>query len=166
MPGCASVEQTCSTILAEARNIIVADSGSVMLLDDKQQYLSVKAAFGQEADVKVRLKVGEGIAGDVLRTGRAEMLNNVSMDSRFLPGKTKITSMLCVPIGCEGSNIGVINMSNTSHKLFTQHHLKMLRTLAIYASIAIRNTENFSNLRNATEELLQTFDSPGAGIDV
>ncbi len=154
-PFCANVEKTCSTILEEARSVIPADSGSVMLLDEKEKYLSVKAAFGLESDTKVRLKVGEGIAGDVLKTGRAELVDNVLADSRFLPGTTKITSMLCVPIGCEGHNFGVINMSNTSQKLFTANDLKLLRTLAVYASIAIQNEQNFFNLKNATDDLLR-----------
>lgn len=154
-PVSANIRETCSTLLEEARSVISADSGSVMLFDEEEQFLSVTAAFGPESDMKIRLKVGEGIAGDVLKTGRAALINNVSMDSRFLPGPTKITSMLCVPIRCEGSNFGVINMSTTSEKLFTPHELKLLRTLAIYASIAIQNVENFSHLKNATDELLR-----------
>ncbi len=154
-PVCANIEQTCSVILAEARNIILSDSGSMMLLDDDKEYLSIKAAFGLEWDRKIRLRIGEGIAGDVLRTGKAELLNNVSMDSRYQPGTTKISSMLCVPIGCEGRNFGVINMSNTSQEHFTPHDLKLLRTVAIYAAIAIQNETNFFRLKNATDELLR-----------
>jgi CRP-like cAMP-binding protein len=154
-PVCVDIRGTCSMLLEEARNIIAADSGSVMLLDGEERYLSIKAAFGPESTMKMKLKLGEGIAGDVLRTGKAEVLNNVSMDSRFLPGTAKITSMLCVPIRCEGRNFGVINMSNSSEKLFTPEDLKLLRTLAIYASIAIQNDENFSHLKSATDELLR-----------
>jgi CRP-like cAMP-binding protein len=154
-PICASVEQTCRTILTEARNIISADSGSIMLLDDREEYISVKAAFGQEVDPKVKLRVGEGIAGNVLKTGRAELLDNVSMDSRYLPGKLKIGSMICVPIGCEGHNFGVINMSSGTKTFFTSQSLKLLRTIATYAAIAIQNEANFFYLKNATDELLR-----------
>jgi CRP-like cAMP-binding protein len=154
-PACANVEKTCGTILEEARHLIAADSGSIMLLDKKEEYLSIKAAFGPESDTRIRLKVEEGIAGAVLKTGRAEIINNVPADSRFMPGTTKITSMLCAPIGCEGRNFGVINMSNASEKVFTANDLKLLRTLAVYASIAIQNEANFFNLKNATDELLR-----------
>ena len=152
---CANVEKTCSTILEEARNIITADSGSVMLLDDEVRFLSIRAAFGAESDIKIRLKPGEGIAGNVMRTGRAELINSVSKDSRFLPSAKKITAMLCVPIRCEGSNFGVINMSTTSEKIFTPHDLKLLQTIASCASIAIQNVENFSHFKNATDEILR-----------
>ncbi|MEJ2684122.1 MAG: cyclic nucleotide-binding domain-containing protein [Candidatus Sulfobium sp.] len=152
---CANIEQTCRTILEEARHVIVADSGSVMLLDEKEKYLSVKAAFGPGSDPKLRLKIGEGIAGNVLQTGRAELIDDVSTDSRFMPGTAKVISMLCAPIGCEGRNFGVINMSNISSQSFTADDLKLLRTLAVYASIAIQNEQNFFNLKNATDDLLK-----------
>lgn len=152
---CTNIEKTCDTILQEARRIIVADSGSVMLLDEKEGYLSIKAAFGLKSDTKIRLKIGEGIAGDVLKTGRTELIDNVLTDLRFLPGTTKVTSMLCAPIGCEGRNFGVINMSYASENVFSANDLKLIRALAVYASIAIQNEQNFFNLKNATDDLLR-----------
>jgi CRP-like cAMP-binding protein len=152
---CSNIEQTCRTILEEAHSVIPADSGSIMLVDEAEQYLSIKAAFGLESGTKMKMKVGEGIAGDVVRGGKAELIANASSDARYLPGATKITSLLCAPIGCEGRNFGVINMSNSSQKLFTADDLKLLRTLAVYASIAIQNEQNFFNLKNATDDLLR-----------
>ena len=154
-PVSANIRETCSTLLEEARRVISADSGSVMLFDEEEQFLSIRAAFGPESDMNIRLKVGEGIAGDILKTGRAELIDNVLSDLRFLPGTTKVTSMLCAPIGCEGRNFGVINMSYASENVFSANDLKLIRALAVYASIAIQNEQNFFNLKNATDDLLR-----------
>jgi CRP-like cAMP-binding protein len=154
-PFCADITKTYLTLLQEVRTIIPAESGSVMLLDEQEQYLSIKAAFGPAADKKMRLRPGEGIAGNVLGTGTAELIDNVTTDSRFVPGAMKITSMLCVPIGCEGRNFGVINLSNASERTFTQHDLKLLRTLSVYAAIAIKNEELFSHLKNSIDQLIK-----------
>jgi len=152
---CVDVDETSTLILKEAKHVIPADNGSLMLLDDQGKSLAIAAAFGEEADPKVILSVGEGIAGDVLRTGRAELVNDVSLDSRFIPGGSHITSMLCAPLRCRNYNFGVINMSNRSDKPFTIDDLKMLDALALYASIAIQNAKNFSHLRDATSEVLR-----------
>jgi GAF domain-containing protein len=152
---CIDVDDTCNLILDEAKNIILSDNGSVMLLDDTTKALTIKAAFGSESEPKMRLPEGEGIAGDVLKTGRAELVNNVSMDSRFIPGSVKIKSMLCVPLKWNNYNFGVINMSNSSEKIFTVDDLKLLHSLAVYASITIQNAKNFSYLKNATDEILR-----------
>lgn len=148
------VDAICSFILEEAKRMIRADNGSVMLLDDKYKTLSIKAAFGSESEHKMRLTVGEGVAGDVLKTGKAELINNVSLDSRFKPWGVHITSMLCVPLKGNKYNFGVINITNTSKKYFAIDDLKILHSIAIHASIAIENAKNFSKLKNATDELI------------
>lgn len=150
---CIDVDETCNFILEEARNIIPAENGSVMFLDADKS-LVIKAAFGVEWKPKIRLTAGEGIAGDVLRTGKAELINNVLLDSRFKSGKADIKSMLSVPLKWKGHNFGVINLSNSSDRLFTLEDLKVLRSLSIYASIAIENARSCSRLRNATDEVL------------
>jgi CRP-like cAMP-binding protein len=152
---CIDVDETCNLVLNEAKNIISSDNGSVMLLDDATKTLTIKAAFGVESEQKMRLPEGEGIAGDVVRTGRAELVNNVTMDSRFIPGSVKIRSMLCVPLKCNDNTFGVINMSNGSEKIFTVDDLKLLHSLAIYASITLQNAKNFAHLKNATDEILR-----------
>jgi putative methionine-R-sulfoxide reductase with GAF domain len=151
---CIEIDEICEFVLEEARNIIHAENGSLMLLDDEEKSLFIKAAFGTEWDPKIRLILGEGIAGDVLKTGRAELVNNVSMDSRYISGKAQIKSMLCVPLKWKGYIFGIINMSNSSEKLFSLDELKVLHSIAIYASIAIENAKVCSNLKNITDEVL------------
>jgi transcriptional regulator with GAF, ATPase, and Fis domain len=150
-----NVNETCSLVLEEARKIIAADNGSVMLLDDEGKFLTIRAAFGSESEHKVKFDKGTGIAGSVLKSGNAELANNVSMDSRFVPGRASVKSLLCVGLGNKDSRIGVINMSNSSDRLFTLEDLKLLDSLAIYASLAIQNAVNFSRLTNSTAEVLK-----------
>ncbi len=148
-------EETCKYILEEARNIIPADNGSIMLIDDAEKTLSIKAAFGTEWNPKTRLQEGEGVAGDVLKTGKAELINNVSMDSRFKSGTAHIQSVMCAPLKWRGNHFGVINMSRCSEKLFTLDDLKMLHSMAIHASVVIENVRCFSQFKNATDEFLR-----------
>jgi len=149
------VDETCNLLLKEAKNIIAADNGSVMLLDDEGKYLTIRAAFGFEAEPKMRLAEGSGVAGDVLRSGREELINNVSMDSRFVPGSVSIHSLLCAPLKERNLTFGVINMSNSSDSLFTLESLKLLHSLAVYGSLAIQHAKNFALLMNRTDEVLR-----------
>jgi GAF domain-containing protein len=83
------------------------------------------------------------------------MLNNVSTDSRYKKGSSKIISMLSAPLKCDNKVFGVINMSNTSERLFVLEDLRMLNSLAVYASIAVRNALNYAQLRVAADEVLK-----------
>ena len=150
-----NVDETCNFILEEARNFIKADNGSIMLYSDEEKALLIKAAFGTEWNPKTKLNAGEGIAGDVLKTGEAELINNVSMDPRYKKGSADINSVICVPIKGKNTHFGIINMSRISENLFTIEDLKLLRFIALYASIAIENAMNFSRLRNVTDEVLR-----------
>ena len=150
-----NIDRTCSFVLEEAKNSVVADNGSIMLYDEREKNLAIKAAFGTVWEPRTSLGRGEGIAGDVLSTGKAELINNVSMDARFKTGSADIMSMLCVPLKGKNSPFGVINMSRSTGKLFTVEDLKLLRTVAIYASLAIENAINFTRLHDVTDEFLR-----------
>lgn len=152
--ACMDVDETCELILDEAKNIINTDNGSIMIFDDNKKSLTIKAAFGNKAGDVMEFAAGEGIAGDVLKTGKAELVNNVSLDSRFVKGGAMIHSMLCAPLKGKGKVFGVINLSNSSEKMFTIENLKILHTLAIYASVAILNAKSFSKLSSAAEDVL------------
>ncbi len=150
-----NINETCQFVLDGAKNSVIADNGSIMLYDEREKNFVIKAAFGTVWEPRTSLGRGEGIAGDVLSTGKAELINNVSMDPRFKTGPADIMSMLCVPLKGKNSPFGVINMSRTTGKLFTVEDLKLLRTVAIYASLAIENAMNFTRLHDVTDEFLR-----------
>lgn len=148
------LKESCALILSEAKMIIPADNGSLMLLGSDGA-LSIQAAFGTDCNPKQHLAAGDGIAGDVIGTGKAELVNDVSGDARFKAGDSmKIVSLLCAPIKIGGHCLGVMNMSNCSEKKFTIEDLKLLHSLAIYASVAIENARNFAGLKDATDRVL------------
>jgi GAF domain-containing protein len=150
-----NIDETCNFVLEEAKNLIHAENGSIMLLDNAGKNLTIRAAFGTDWNPKTYFGIGEGIAGDVLQTGKAELINNVSLDGRYKTGATQINSVLCVPLKGKEANFGVINMSRSTETLFVLDELKLLRSVAIYASIAIENAIIFEKLNTATDAILR-----------
>ncbi len=151
----ADMEDTARLLLDEARNVIKADNGSVMLLDDSN-VLSIVVAFGSEGGEKMKLQAGQGVAGDVLKTGKSEMVNNVSLDPRFKSGEMNISSLLCAPLTHGGSTFGVMNLSNScSENIFTLSDLKLLHSLASYASMVLLSVKNFVHYRETAEEIFR-----------
>jgi CRP-like cAMP-binding protein len=151
----ADVEELCKFILEETRNFINADNGAIMLYDEKEKRLLMKASFGTNRELDVNLRIGEVIAGYVMKTGEAELINDVSLDARFKSGMEQIGSLLCVPLKWKETSYGVIHMSKSSDARFRLEDLRVLRSVGIYASIAIENAINAVRLRNATDALLR-----------
>ncbi|MDF1535082.1 MAG: cyclic nucleotide-binding domain-containing protein [bacterium] len=70
------LDQVCALILDEARRVVDADNGSVMLIGKDGQTLRIVAAFGTERAEKITLKVGDGIAGKVLASYSTIAINS------------------------------------------------------------------------------------------
>jgi transcriptional regulator with GAF, ATPase, and Fis domain len=151
---CFNLESTCTSILAEAKKFIQAENGSIMLLDGDGA-LEITAAFGKEAKKKAELRTGLGIAGDVVKNCRAEMINNVVLDSRYIGDAASIRSLLCIPLKSGDRVLGVLNLSNHSDQLFTVDDLRTLNSLAGYASVAVEGALRYVELRAATEEVVR-----------
>ena len=135
--------------------MISADNGSIMFIEGNGNTLYIKQAFGCEAEPKTKLCKGEGTAGSVMGTGKAEMVNAVPSDPRFVQGAIDIKSIICAPLKCAGHIFGVMNLSNSSEKPFTEDDFKLLQTLSVYASIALQNARNFSQLNTAADKLIK-----------
>jgi CRP-like cAMP-binding protein len=154
--GTMDLEETCTFILEEVReNILAAENGSIMLLEEEGNQLQIAAAFGEQAQEKLDLTVGEGVAGDVIGTGKAELVNDVLLDSRYKIGSLEIGSLLCVPFKYQGSCFGVLNLSSQNGNRFTLDNLRLLNSFSRYAAIALKNVMCMSDLNHATDQVLK-----------
>ena len=153
------LKETCQIILEEASDAVQADNGSVMIISEDGKSLEIMAAWGTDTPEKTSLTIGEGIVGHVLTTGKAELINNVNVDARFKPGGLFIESIICVPIGSDKENFGVINLSYSSdERSFSQLDLRFIKTLSIYASVAVRNAISLSKMDQATQFVDQSVN--------
>lgn len=135
---CLELKDVARVAIDEAKRLIKnAQNASVMLL--KNDMLEIVAASGMEYTQKVQLKPGEGIAGVVLSTGKAEIVNDVARDARFSLGNYRVSSLLCVPLKVKDRVIGVCNVSNDSPVVYTSGELKLLSILASQVASAIEN---------------------------
>ena len=95
-----------------------------MLVDEDKQHLYFKTATGEKGTAvkKIKIKIGEGIAGSVFLTKESEIVNDVTKDPRFT-GKIdqqsgfKTRSIIAVPIIINTADngeevIGVIEVLN------------------------------------------------------
>lgn len=152
---CMNMTTICTLMLQEAKRLVNAENGSVMLLDEQKKYLKLRAYFGSESDAKIKMGVGEGIAGHALRHGRSVLVTETGLSPDFIPGGLKITSMICLPLVCQDTIFGVINLSNSSDRRFTPEDLEKLNDLSGYASIAIHNAKNFCEMEKTTTAILK-----------
>jgi len=159
-----------TTILNQAVKQVMAvteaDSGSIMLLDEADKILTIKAAHGLEEEImlKTQVEIGEGIAGWVALNQEPLILID-DTDPRFKSElkRREIISAISVPLISKDKVIGVLNISrNKSADLFTKDNLNVAMSFAGQLAIAILNMQLYKDLENT---FLGTISALAAAVD-
>jgi signal transduction histidine kinase len=137
---------------------------SIMLLDDNEKYLTIRAARGLSERIveSSRMERGKGVSGTVAMSGEPLLVNDVEADTRFdkpqSHGKYNSKSLICVPLKVGERVIGVINANNKGNdELLTQYDLHILTVVAAHISISIERTRLYSNLARKAVELEEAY---------
>ncbi len=141
-----------------ASSVTEARTGSIMLLDERGENLTIDAASGLEQSIVDRtvLPVGESIAGYVAKTGEPLKIDNIEEDDRFSRRNRERyshASLLCAPLIIKNKVIGVINMANKEgDQPFTDNDLRLLVTFAAQAAVAVDDANQFEKNRRRLVE--------------
>jgi len=149
----ANLKDLLRQIVALASSVTEAQVGSIMLLDERAQYLTIEAAIGLDKQIidQTRLAIGESIAGYVAETREPLVIEDVEHDERFKrinQEKYGAASLLCAPMIIKNKVIGVINMANKQEgESFTDNDLRLLATFASQAAVAVDDANQFEKNR-------------------
>lgn len=146
------LSQVLERILSQAMDILRAESGSIMLMEEASRQLRVVAAKGPRADVIMdrRQPLGEGVAGWVALHGQPRVLHGTASDAVFkkVCNRLDIRDALCVPLRADEQILGVISLNNgLAEGPFTDEDMELLVAIANQAALAIRNAKSFQEMR-------------------
>ncbi|MFH0801645.1 MAG: HD domain-containing phosphohydrolase [bacterium] len=147
-------------IVQNARGAFNAQVVSLMLLDKGNGTLEITCAEGLSSEIiqNTQIKIGEGIAGKVAKSGQPLLLVDVQ-DTQHPDMDKGMKSALSVPLKINNEVIGVLNVSKTSRYRFTEHDLKLLFNLAGLASQAIERASLYQDLKGSLDEMENTYIS-------
>ncbi len=146
------LERVAALTLQEARHLIVATDGVIMLLDEASGALTSVAGFGDALTRLEGFTRGRGIVGAVAETGIGELVNDIEADPRRVASQTALRSLLCAPMKVGERTIGVIAIGSTVPMQYTAAELKLLNTLALQTATAIENARLFERTIQAAQE--------------
>lgn len=136
-------------IADRARTALQASSIAIVLKNPQDQIFRSIVVKGKDAaDIEnFVVKPGVGIAGNIIQTGVAEIVNDPNRDSRtvHIPGTEQMSdvipeALMCVPLIVSDEVIGVLTLwRELTIGPFTPSNLNYLTGLAQYAAIAIQN---------------------------
>src|SRR3990172_10733977 len=79
-------EELYETILAKSTELVGAERGSLMIVDNKSKILSVKAAKGMDKKIAegLRVRIGEGISGSIAARGLPVIVKDIEDEDLHL----------------------------------------------------------------------------------
>jgi PAS domain S-box-containing protein len=108
----------------------------VYLFNEDRTHLIQKAAYGSNKEENytilnpIQIPLGQGIVGSVAQSGVAEIVSDVSKDTRYILDDESRLSEITVPIIYEDRVIGIIDSEHSERNFYTQDHLEILTFIA------------------------------------
>ena len=146
-------DELFSRMLEIAMSVTGADGGSLMLLDAERAELHIRVAVGVEHELwqKIRVSLGEGIAGRVASEGRPLRIRGKADHTSFriVRERFDVESALCVPLVHGGRVLGVLNLHHSTHPdAFTDDDLDFAEQLGRLDAEIIARAQEHERLRS------------------
>lgn len=165
-----NVDEALRVITREACELMRARVGSLMLLDEKREWLDVRASHGAGPAYlnRPRLAVSDSLVGVVVRRKKPLQVSNVQTDSRYqnveMARAENLVSLLSVPLVFAGETTGVLSVYTARPYNFSNEEVRILSALAELSAIAIEKARLYERVVDVEEQLRQNEKLSALGL--
>ncbi len=150
------LDHVLQLIVDSARDLIPGTGQAVIhLLDKEEEALIPRAVAGFDTPDRgpMKMRLGEGVAGQVIIEGVLVNIGDIDTDPRFLrqAGKPHYRSLMVSPIQSSSERLGTISIQSRLPHSFTSDEQQLFISLGTQAAIAIEN----ANLLETTQQGLK-----------
>ena len=160
----AALPDAVKGMVAAAIDLLSAEQGSIMLLEEDGQTLTLVASYGLPSEVPIgeSIRVGESVAGRVLATGKPLLLGDVDRDAfvNFVPKSRDISSSIVVPLRVQGRGIGVLNLAISAKvQAFGDEDLRVAQMFADQAAGLLYRARLHEQAEHRSSDLMALVES-------
>jgi GAF domain-containing protein len=160
-----SLPELLAATMKTASDLMNAETSSILVLDEAGKELTFAVATGKAGEnvTEMRVPADQGIAGWVLKNGKAAVVNDVKKDRRFYAqidrgSGFRTKSLLAVPLRIRDRAIGVVEVINKKGGAgFTARDEETAGALAAQAAVAIENARLYQKLADAVVESRMSY---------
>lgn len=135
----------------ELVDVISAEGGTLYLVDSTTQEIYSRVLLDETGELgEIRMRLGEGIAGDVALNGQLVNIRDAYTDARFQPEYDRTSghhtrSMLVVPLrNHQQEIIGVVQLVNKRGGYFTSRDERLVTAMAAQVAVSIENARLYA----------------------
>lgn len=145
-------------VTREAQLLMGVETISVMLRENEDELTFVAVSDAGSSGLRgMRIPVTAGVAGKVMQTGKAVLVNKEDEQVQIYRAIDQITgydtrSLLAVPLILNNTVIGVVEALHRELNFFTEDDLNTLEGVAVWAAIAISNARQYTTIQERLRE--------------
>ena len=148
------IDALIDSLLETLGDFVPYDTGTLWLHQDGELAICSVRGFENRGDlIGVTTSVEDSpLFDEMVRTGEPISVGDVRLDDRF-PMEPENLSWLSVSLTTKGEAVGVIALEKSEVHFYSEDHVRILRSFANQAAVAIQNARLFSQAQKFRQEL-------------
>jgi PAS domain S-box-containing protein len=156
------LDRALNRTLALLNDAIGAEQGSILMINPEDNTIHYRAGYGYLTPVMTEgtrptaLKIGEGLAGWVIKHREAVRIDDVQKDKRWIAvpqSSSGHRSVIAAPLIVGEEIIGAIMVFHRQTGYFTPEHMNLVQAIGNQAAVAINNAQLYLLIRDQAERL-------------
>lgn len=160
--GKEDVNKIALEITNKIASYLKTDNCVVYLNNAETNFLEPIAAYNKDKVMDLpRLLVGQGVLGLVAKYGKSEIINDTSIEDRYVSFGSEKLSIISVPIINDQEIIGVIDARHKQKNFFKPEHINTLESVANLVAMQLKSALNLRERKKAEKnnaELLSKLE--------
>lgn len=161
-----NIDEAVEAILRISIRVLKAEY-SVFRVVDEEGYLTTVATTHPRALRKVRVRIGDGVVGEVAQSGVPKLVEDLSLEpcslcEEELAAQSSCRTVICAPLKIKNKVVGVLELINkTTGKVFLKEDLELLSLIASRAALALENARLFEETleeKGKSEAILHSME--------
>ena len=144
------IDEVLNAVLTAMRKLVDFKGGTVQLIDERGVYIAASDPPVTPEMAALRVRLGEGISGRVITTGRALWSGDIKNDERVsvalrsAGSNVDTHSYLAVPLVCLGEVIGALQIDSVELDAFDDDDVTLMEGLAAQVAGVIESARRFT----------------------
>ncbi len=156
------LDRTLNRTLSLLNDTLGAEQGTILLVNPEDNLLHYRAGYGYMSDRvnpsarSFTLKIGEGLAGWVVKHREAVLVGDLHQDARWVQSDASgqdHRSAIVTPMMVSEDAIGVLMVFHRKPNFFNTEMLNLVKAIAAQVSVAINNANLYELIRDQAERL-------------